>query len=290
MNIVRKIFKEELPFLFACPALIWQLFFVYLPLIVLLFYSFWNREQVSKFFKFSFVYYSEILNFLYVKVIINSVILAFITAIISLIIAYPVAYFFAIKVKRFKTFLLFSLILPSWTSFIVQIYAWFFLLQKDSLFSIIMYKLGFISKSSHLLNDYGAILVGMVYCFLPFMILPIYTVLEKMDKKLLEVSADLGANQIQTFKKIILPLSFPGIVAGFLLVFIPSFGEFAVPDLLGGGKTVLWGSLIVEKFLVTKDWHSGATLTIMGILLLSLTLMFGYIINYFFKKIVRTKI
>ena len=285
MNLVKKIFKEELPFFFACPALVWQIFFVYLPLTVLFLYSLWNSEQVNAFFKFSFIYYSEILNPLYIKVIINSIFLAFITATISLMIAYPVAYFFAMKVKRFKTFLLFSLILPSWTSFIVQIYAWFFLLQKNSFLSSFLYYIGLISKDSHLLNNYGAILIGMVYCFLPFMILPIYTVLEKMDKKLLEASADLGANQTQTFRRIIFPLSFPGIIAGFLLVFIPSFGEFAVPDLLGGGKTVLWGSIIVEKFLITKDWHSGAALTIIGIIILILIFMISYIATLIFRTI-----
>ena len=283
INFVRKIFKEELPFLFACPALVWQVFFVYLPLTVLFLYSIWNSENITNLFKFSFIYYSQVLGHLYLQVVANSIFLAFWTATISLIIAYPVAYFFAMKVKRFKTLLLFSLILPSWTSFIVQIYAWFFLLQKDSFLSVALYYVGLISKDSHLLNNYGAILIGMVYCFLPFMILPIYTVLEKMDKKLLEASADLGANPSQTFRRVILPLSFPGIIAGFLLVFIPAFGEFAVPDLLGGGKTVLWGSVIVEKFLITKDWHSGAALTIIGIVTLILILMASYITGYIFK-------
>ena len=289
MNIVKKILKEELPFLIACPALVWQFLFVYLPLTALLLYSFWNISITTKLFKFSFIYYSNILNSLYFKVISNSLILAFLTATICLIIAYPVAYFFAMKIKRFKTFFLFSLILPSWTSFIVQIYAWFFLLQKNSFICSTLAKLGIISEHTHLLNNYFAVLIGMVYCFLPFMILPIYTVLEKMDKKLIEASADLGANHFQTLKKVILPLSLPGIIAGFLLVFIPSFGEFAIPDLLGGGKIVLWGSMIVEKFLITKNWQSGAALTIVGIILLLIILMISYLVNFLLKKIMKSK-
>jgi len=290
MNIVKRIFQEELPFIFACPALLWQLFFIYLPLAVLLGYSLWIPEEIIPVFKFGFVHYSRILNPLYFKVVANSLVLAFLTATISLIIAYPVAYFFAMKVKRLKTLLLFSLILPSWTSFIVQVYAWFFLLQKDSIFSLVLCKLGIISNSSHLLNNYFSILVGMVYCFLPFIILPIYAVLEKMDKTLIEASADLGANQMQTFKRIIFPMSLPGVIAGFLLVFIPSFGEFAIPDLLGGAKQVFWGSIIVEKFLITKDWQSGSALTIIGILILILILLLAFGLNKFFKKIIKTKV
>jgi spermidine/putrescine transport system permease protein len=285
MNFIKRIIKDELPFFFACPAIIWQLFFVYLPLAVLLFFSFFYREQVTQLLTFSFIHYLRILNSLYFKIIFNSLVLAFITAVICLIIAYPVAYFLSVKVKKFKTFLLFSLILPSWTSFIVQIYAWVFLLKKDGIFSNFLINLGIISPQSHLLNNYFAILVGMTYCFLPFMILPIYAVLERMDKRFIEASADLGGNKWQTFKNVIWPLSFPGVSAGFMLVLIPSFGEFAVPDLLGGGKTVFWGSMIVEKFLMSRDWASGAALTFIGILCLTLFVLFSCVVIKFVKKI-----
>jgi len=279
MGVLKKIFREDLPFVFAAPALIWQIFFVYLPLFVLFLQSL----------DFRFSNYSGLLNNLFFNVIANSFILAFITATICLFVAYPVAYFLSMKVKRFKNFLLFSLILPSWTSFIVQVYAWIFLLQKNGPFNIILYKLGIISKSTHLLNNYFAIILGMVYCYLPFMILPIYTVLEKMDKRLIEVSADLGANKIQTFKKVILPLSSTGIMAGFLLVFIPAFGEFAIPDLLGGGKKIFWGSLIVDKFLMTREWGSGAAFAFIGILILLIFFTFFYFIYRFLIKFIRTK-
>ncbi len=278
-NILRRIAKEDLPFVFAAPALIWQVFFIYLPLLVLLFYSL----------DFKLSNYFDLFSSRYFSVILSSLILAFITAVICLIIAYPMAYFLAMKIKRFKTFLLFSLILPSWTSFIVQIYAWIFLLQKGGLFSSVLCKFGIISQSTHLLNNYFSILVGMVYCYLPFMILPIYTVLEKMDKKLLEASADLGANKTQTFKKVVLPLSSAGIMAGFLLVFIPAFGEFAIPDLLGGGKSAFWGATIVEKFLMTRDWASGSALTFTGILFLLIFFVICYFVYNFLKKFVRTR-
>ncbi|MCF7799701.1 ABC transporter permease [Candidatus Babeliales bacterium] len=279
MNVLKRIFRENLPFVFACPALIWQIFFIYIPLFILFFQSL----------DFKLSSYVNLLTNIYFGVIANSFVLALFTATICLFVAYPVAYFLSMKVKKFKTFLLFSLILPSWTSFIVQVYAWIFLLQKNGPFSIILYKLGIISSSTHFLNNYFAIMVGMVYCYLPFMILPIYTVLEKMDKRLLEVSADLGADKFQTFKKVVLPLSSTGIVAGFLLVFIPAFGEFAVPDLLGGGKKVFWGSLIVDKFLMTRDWPSGAALAFIGILILLIFFVFFYFAYSFVIKFIKTK-
>ncbi|MCK4651171.1 ABC transporter permease [Candidatus Babeliales bacterium] len=282
MNFVRRIFKNELPFVFACPALIWQFLFLYLPLCLIMIYSFVDVEKGFRFLRFTFFHYKEVLNLLYLKVIINSLIIAIFTSMICFLISYPVAYYFSMKVKRFKTFLLFSLILPSWTSFIVQIYCWFFLLQKNGFISFFLYKLGIISDGTHLLNNYFAILIGMVYCYLPFMILPIYAVLERMDKDLIEASADLGANHFQTLRRVIFPISFPGVLAGFLLVFIASFGEFAVPDLLGGGKNVFWGSVIVDKFLIFRDWQSGSSLTAIGVLILGSLFLFIYLLNRFF--------
>lgn len=291
MNFVKRIVKEELPFILACPALIWQIFFIYFPLFVLFFYSFLQQDRFAFYLKFTFNRYIDILTSHVFKVIVNSFFLALVTSVLCLFIAYPVAYFLAMKVKkRFKTFLLFSLILPSWASFIVQVYAWFFLLQKKGFFSLFLYKIGIISQNTHLLNNKFSILVGTVYCFLPFMIFPIYTVLEKMDKILIEASADLGANQFQTFRKVIFPLSFNGVIAGFLLVFIAVFGEFAVPDLLGGGKIVFWGTIIVEKFLMSKDWQSGSALTIIGILFLVLFFFLISFIYKFFRKLIKTRI
>lgn len=291
MKFIKKIIQKELPFFLACPAIIWQTLFVYLPLCVLVFYSLIQLEIGAKMIVFTTTHYQSILNSLYFKVILNSLVLATITSLICLIIAYPVAYFFTMKVKRFKTLLLFSLILPSWTSFIVQVYTWFFLLKKQGFLSFTLQKLGIISESTHLLNNYFSILIGMVYCFLPFMILPIYATLEKMDKKLLEASADLGATRTKTFKRIVWPLSMPGVIAGFMLVFIPSFGEFAVPDLLGGGKkAVFWGTMIVEKFLVTKDWQSGSALTGIGIIFLILLFTTIYLLISIYKKLMKGRL
>lgn len=277
MKLLSRIISKELTLLFAAPALLWQVIFLYMPLVMLLCYSILDFSEEHQRTFVTLERYATIFNSLYFKVIVNSFVTAVATAFICFLIAYPVAYFLALKAnKRYRTFLLISVILPSWTSLIVQIYAWFFMLERNGFFCQLLYKIGLLPRSVHLLNNYFAILVGMVSCFLPFMILPIYAVLERMDKSLLEASADLGANRYETFKRVILPLSLPGVYAGVLLVTIPSFGEFAIPTLLGGAKSVFWGNLIVDKFLRSRDWGSGAALANIGILFPALVILFIY--------------
>ncbi len=262
MKQLKKILAEEISFVLACPAVLWQVLFLFLPLAVLLFYSVVDCDNKT----FTFFYYAQIFKSSYFKVIMHSFGMAFMTAIITLVVAYPVAYFLAFKVsKKLRMFLLFTLILPSWTSLIVQVYAWFFLFDRQGFLSQFLYWLG-MPQGFALLNSYFSIMVGMVAVYLPFMILPLFAVIEKMDKRLIEASADLGANRYETLKRVIFPLSLPGIYSGFLLVFIPAFGEFAIPTLLGGSKIVLWGNLIVEKFLLSRDWQSGAAFACFGVI------------------------
>ncbi len=268
MRALRKIFAEELSFVFSCPAILWQCVFLYIPFVLLALYSIVDCDEITGVYNVTFAYYKEIFTSLYIQIIFRSFFLAALTAAICFAIAYPVAYFLALKVpKRFKTLLLFTLIFPSWTSLIVQVYAWFFLLEKNGIISSILRFLHIISPSQHLLNNYFTIVLGMVSCYLPFMILPIYAVLEKMDRYYLESSADLGADRVETFRRVIFPMSLPGVYAGVMLVFIPSFGEFAIPTLLGGSKYIFWGSVIVDKFLRSRDWRLGAALAIIGIML-----------------------
>lgn len=280
MRLLNRILAEELPFVLACPALLWQCIFLYIPFAMLALHSVLDYMPAAGTYVLTNLYYTQIFNSLYFKVILRSFALAILTATVCFSIAYPVAYYLAMKgSKKYKTFLLFSLILPSWTSLIVQVYAWFFLLEKNGFVSRVLQGLGLISPSCHLLNNYFSILLGMVSCYLPFMILPIYAVLEKMDKSYLEASADLGANRFQTFKRIIFPLSLPGVYAGVLLVFIPSFGEYAIPTLLGGSKYVFWGNIIVDKFLRTRDWRTGAALAIVGIMFPVMLMVCGYLVS-----------
>ncbi|MFH1644624.1 MAG: ABC transporter permease [bacterium] len=280
MKIFKNILKKEMPFLFACPAILWQFLFLYIPLFILFFYSFIFFSPTKKAVYFTIKYYSKIFELTYLQVIFNSFLLAFLTSVICLFIAYPIAYFLVIKVeKKYKTFLLVSLILPSWTSLIVQIYAWFFLLENN-IFVFWLKKIGLIPEGLSFINNYFSILIGTVYCWLPFMILPIYAVLDRMDKNLLEASADLGASRFETLKRVVLPISVPGILAGSALVFIPVFGEFAIPILLGGGKIAFWGNIIVEKFLFLKDWKLGSAFAFTGVML---PLFIIFTIFYFYK-------
>ena len=286
MKIIRRIVAEEFPFILACPALVWQVFFLFLPVCVLLLYSFFELIPGHWLGSFTFDYYRQIVHSRALWAILNSSILALITSTICFALAYPLAYFLAIKVaKKLRMFFLFLLILPSWTSIVVQVYAWFFLLDKKGYLTQFLYNAGFISDNFHFLNSYGTILIGMVSAYLPFMVFPIYAVLERMDKRFLEASADLGANGRETFRRVVFPLSLPGVYAGFLLVFIPSFGEFAIPSLLGGSKYAFWGSVIVDRFLRSRDWRSGAALAILGVSIPVMLVASSFIV----KKIIEIK-
>lgn len=277
MKKLKRFLAEEFSFILACPAFLWQLFFLYIPLILLLAYSVTEVSPTTGRLTLSFENYRNLFALAYVKIMFNSFVVASSTALLCLVIAYPVAYLLAFKFrKQWRTFFLFLLILPSWTSLIVQIYAWFFLLSRDGLISRFLYSIG-LPQSVHLLNNYGAILIGMVAVYLPFMILPLYTTLDKIDKKVFEASADLGARHLQTFQRIIWPLSLPGVYAGLLLVFLPAFGEFVVPTLLGGSRQMFWGNVIVNKFLMSRDWRAGAAFSSIGLLLPSLVVFFIYL-------------
>lgn len=285
MNFLKRLFAEEVSFSLSGPAFLWQTFFLYLPLVMLLLYSICGQSPETGQWYFTLDWYQQILRPSYIRIVFSSFFVAFATAVICLVIAYPVAYFLALKVtKRFRMFLLFTLILPSWTSLVVQAYAWFFLLDKNGILARILVLLRIIRPDQSLLNNYIAILIGMVAVYLPFMILPLFTAIEKMDRRLLEASADLGASRLQTLRRIIFPLSLPGVYAGFLLVFIPAFGEFAIPTLLGGSKIVSWGNLIVEKFLVVKDWRAGAAFASFGVLFPLLILVGIYLVMAIIRR------
>ena len=271
---LRALCADHFSFFISAPALLWQVYFVLVPLALISGVSLvmWNGARWT----LTVHHYVGLADIMYLKILINSVVLALITALVCLLLAFPVAFYLAVKARRWKNMMLVFLILPSWTSFIIQIYSWFFLLQKRGVFSAFFYRVGLSTEPLSFLNSYGATILGMTYCFLPFMILPLYTALERMDKKLLEASADLGASWWQTFYNIVLPLSASGIKTGVILVTIPAFGEFAIPDLMGGCKDLYLGRTIMEKFLVFRDWHSGAALVLVAFFLPLLALGLGY--------------
>jgi len=269
-------------FAVAVPAVLWQLLFLYVPLAFLLYISFVKKIDVALFKNITLDNYKILFQTSYFKVLARSVLLAFFNAFFCLLLAYPVAYFLAIQVKRFKNLLLFLLVLPFWTNFLVQAYAWFFILDYKGLLNTLLLKMGIISGPLHILNTPLAIYIVMLFCYLPFMVLPIYSSMTKIDKFVLEASSDLGATGWQTLGHVTLPLSLAGIQTGFFLVLIPSFGEFVVPSLLGGGKVMYVGSMISYFFLETKNLFLGAAFTCFSGLVL---IMLSIVVYYMFKKL-----
>ena len=253
-------------FFWAIPALVWQILLLYIPLFFVLAHSFVNAES-----QFALAHYIALFDATHAIILARSLALATTTAIICLVIAYPVAYFLSFYVSRLKNVLLFFLIMPFWASLLVQLYAWFSILDKHGFLNIILQKIGILSEPYHLLNTPFAVYVVSIYCYIPFMIMPIYSILEKLDIRLREASLDLGASRWETFMRITVPLSMPGIKTGFFLVFIPAFGEFVIPMLLGGGKQLYVGSLITHYFLVSRSTGLGAAFTWMSSLILVLS-------------------
>lgn len=274
--------KRESHFFIAVPALVWQILFFYVPLTLILVMS--VVVSGEGFYGMSFAQYGRFFDYMYLKIIVRSLSLALGNALLCLVLGYPVAYYLARIARKWKSILLFFLALPFWTSFLLQVYAWFFILEKHGIINSILLKLGIISQSLPLLNNLFAVYIVMLYCYIPFMIMPIYATLEKLDNRLLEASADLGAGVWQTFSRVTLPLSLPGVRTGFFLVFIPSFGEFVIPMLMGGGKTLYVGTLISHFFLVVRNAPLGAAFTSLSGVTLVMASVIVYLILYRFMR------
>ncbi len=262
---------SEMPFAIGVPALIWQVLFFYLPLFLIVVSS---VIQFSDAGKIAGITFEKLLLFftpVYMKVIGSSILMALGNVILCLLIAYPIAYFLAFRGRRYKNLLLFLLIVPFWTNFLLHVYAWFFVLEREGFLNTLLRSLGIIDQPLHLLNSMFAIMVMMVYYYLPFMLLPIYSSLERFDYRLMEASFDLGGSWLQTFRRIVLPLTLRGVRAGIFLVYIPSFGEFAIPELMGGDKRMFVGSVVSHYILGEQTGSLGAAFTVVACLFLLLS-------------------
>lgn len=278
LHLFRKPPASEIPFAIGVPALIWQLLFFYIPLLITLVSSFVYFSSDGTIGGFTFKKVALFITPTYLKVILSSLLLALGNALLCLLIAYPLAYFIAFTGKRFKNLLLFLLIVPFWTNFLLHVYAWFFVLEREGFLNNILFKLGIIDSPLHILNSLFAIMIMMVYYYLPFMVLPIYASLEKFDFRLIEASHDLGAGWVQTVRRILLPLSKGGVKAGVFLVFIPSFGEFAIPELMGGDKRMFVGSVVAQYILGEQTGSLGAAFTVVSSVCLLICAPFLYIL------------
>lgn len=270
-KLAKRILRER-PFFWAIPAVVWQALFLCVPFAVVIGASFIRDFDVA-WSGFTLSHYVALFKPVYGYILFRSLGLALLTGVSCVLIGYPVAYYLAFYVKRWKNLLLFFLILPFWTNFLVQVYAWFFILEKEGILNSVLSSIGLISEPIMLLNSMTAIGIVMIYCYVPFMILPIYTVLEKMDKTVIEASQDLGATATQTWARVVLPLSMPGIVTGFFLVFVPAFGEYVIPLLMGGDKYFFVGGLVTNYVLGARNWPMGAAFTCLSSLVLLMVLL-----------------
>ncbi|CEJ75317.1 ABC transporter spermidine/putrescine permease [[Clostridium] sordellii] len=262
--------KKNKSFL-AYPYIIWSALFIVIPLILMVVFSF-TIEDGNKI-VFSLDNYQRLMNPIYLKVFLRSIILAGASTIICLLVGYPVAYIISKAHISKRNTLILLFILPMWMNFLLRTYAWVAILGKNGILNSFLGLFGI--EPVTLLYTNFAILLGMVYNFLPFMVLPIYTSLSKMDNDLINAAKDLGANSFQVFTKVIFPLSIPGVVSGITMVFMPAVTTFAISRLLGGGKFMLLGDLIEQQFTVVGDWNFGSAISIfmMIIILISMAIM-----------------
>jgi putrescine transport system permease protein len=205
---------------------------------------------------------------LYIRSFLNSLRIAFIATLIALAVGYPLAYAMARAPESWRAILVMLVILPFWTSFLIRVYAWIGILKNEGLLNAALMAVGIISKPLVIMNTDWAVYIGIVYSYLPFMVLPLYAALEKQDPSLLEAAADLGAPPWKAFWTVTVPLSLPGIVAGSLLVFIPAVGEFVIPDILGGSGTLMIGKTLWAEFFNNRDWPLASAIAVVLLVVL----------------------
>lgn len=260
--------------LLAIPAVVWLIIFFLLPLAIVLLVSFMTRGQGGTIvFPLTLEHYQRIFGPIYFPVFLKSIWIALLTTIVCLLAGYPLAFYIATrKSKRAQNIALFLVILPFWTNFLVRTYAWRVLLGTEGTINETLLNLHLIGEPLPLLNTQFAVLIGLIYGELPFMVLPIYTSVERFDFRLVEAAHDLGGNDIKAFFRVVLPLTLPGVIAGCILVFIPSIGAFITPDLLGGTSGIMIGNLINQQFHGTGNWPLGsaASVVMMGLVMIGL--------------------
>ncbi|MDN3504284.1 MAG: ABC transporter permease [Rhabdochlamydiaceae bacterium] len=268
--------KLETPFIIGVPAIVWQLLFFYIPIFFMITTSFFTYTDTGAL-SFSIEHFTHIWKTSYLSTIGSSLIFSLSTATLCFAIGFPLAHFIAFRGGKYKTIFLFLLIVPFWTNFLLHIYAWFFVLEKEGFLNTILLNLGVIDNPLRILNTHVATMIMMVYYYLPFMTLPIYSSLDKFDHSLIEASHDLGAGKFQTFRRILLPISMNSIRAGFFLVFIPAFGEFVIPELMGGDKDFYVGNVIAQFILGDETGQLGTAYTVLSISVLLLTISVAYL-------------
>ncbi len=257
------------------PVTIWLGLFFLIPLLLILTYSFGDSGIYGGItLGFNPGNYLKVFDPLYLEIIVRTFVIAAITTVLCFALGYPLAYFIVFKGRRWRNVLILLVMVPFWTSLLIRAYSWVVILSGNGIANKTLQFLGIIDEPATLIFTSQAVLMGMVYSYLPFMILPLYASLEKFDTRLKEAAKDLGASRWHTFWRVTFPLSMPGVIAGSILVFIPSAGEFVIPQLLGGSRTVMTGSLIQSQFGSARDWAFGSALSVMLAVLLLAAILF----------------
>lgn len=247
------------------PSALYLLLFFVIPLGIVFVYSFLKRGVYGQLiWEFNLQNYVRVIDPLYLSILWRSLIMALGNTLLCLLLAYPFAYYVArMENTRNRNLLLVFVMIPFWTNFLIRTYAWRVILSNDGPINSFLLTLGLIREPLPMLFSTFAVMVGLLYGYLPFMVLPLYAAIDRIDFSLVEAAQDLYANGWQAFRKIVFPLSLPGVIAGSILVFIPSLGAFVTPDLLGGAKTVMIGNLIQSQFLTARDWPFGSSFSVL---------------------------
>lgn len=264
--------------LLLTPAIVWLVFFFLVPVFIVVAYSFLERGTYGGVtWALNLENFQRVFDSLYLSSFWRSSLIALATTFFCLLLGYPVAFFIASRPQRLRNALLLALMIPFWTNFLIRTYAWLTLLRTNTgLINVSLLSLGIIDKPLPLFGTDFAIVLGLVYGWMPDMILPIYAALERQDRSLYEAANDLYAPGRKVFTRVIWPLSIPGVVAGSMLVFIPSLGAFITPAILGGGKSLMIGNIISNQFLAAHDWPFGSALStvMMGLMLVATLIYF----------------
>jgi len=263
-----KLFKNKL----VLPGLVWISLFLLIPCLIVFTYSFFERGVYGGIeYNFNLENYTRSFKWTYFKILLTSSQIAFIAASVSVLIGFPAAYFITKFDSKIQIFLLFFIMLPFWSNYLIRTYSWMVLLNNQGLINNALIQIGIIEEPIRMLYTKFSVIVGLVYNYLPFVVLSIYASLSTMNKEIIEASEDLGGNFFNTLFRIIVPMCLSGIVAGFIFVFVLSIGNFITPDLLGGGRFLMIGNLIYDQFLSARDWPFGSSLSlILVIIMLSL--------------------
>lgn len=255
----------------AYPYVVWIAIMIVLPMLLIVMYAFTKKGNDVTTFRFTFENFTYFFSDpIFIDVLERSLIIAVVTTVICILLGYPAAYIIANANPKAKTMLVLLITIPMWINMLVRTYAWMGILQDDGVINAILSYFGI--APIKMLHTSFAVVLGMVYNFIPFMILQIYTSLTKMDKSLLEAANDLGANKMQRFLKITLPLSLPGVISGITLVFLPAVSSFFIPKLLGGGQYVLIGNVIESQFLTSGNWNFGSAISLIMAIIIMLSM------------------